>query len=350
VCVDGITYKVWMVEEVGGDVDSNSRRTLPSDAWSEEVTSEEGGEEDHPDEDSDTSFSFSLELSSKKLPLASNHWSDDKTSGHDSIIGPQLSPLDINHLDDTCTDGPEDKPNSSYSPKPAKADHTSRKDEKAHESYCTKGVISNKEKAASREHVHDPAGKILNCEDRESEAQGPYKENLGDIRHAPLPLNSPPPQNQICNGPTGTLGPFREKNGSNKAGLLPIAHTFKTNSEMHSKVYVRQKHTKAKAQALEPVEEEPQLLKSDIDVEIMPASQDKSSQQCKSESDSGRGLKSTIECNTTVMEEAQQQWNLGKALGLEGATDQSIHIQNFANMEIRDREEALQLGNKKINR
>lgn len=82
----------------------------------------------------------------------------------------------------------------------------------------------------------------------------------------------------------------------------------------------------------------------------MPASQDKSSQQCKSESDSGRGLKSTIECNTTVMEEAQQQWNLGKALGLEGATDQSIHIQNFANMEIRDREEALQLGNKKINR
>lgn len=144
------------------------------------------------------------------------------------------------------------------------------------------------------------------------------------------------------------MGPFWEKNGSYKGGLLPIAHISKTKSELHPKVYVRQKYTKAKAQALEHVEEEPLLSKSDNAVEIRPASQDKNLQQCKN--DSGRGLKSIIECNTAVMEEAQQQWNIGKALGLEGAIDQSIHIQNFANMEIRDREEALQLGNKYINR
>jgi len=58
-------------------------------------------------------------------------------------------------------------------------------------------------------------------------------------------------------------------------------------------------------------------------------------------------LKKAEVCNTTVLDEVQQQWNLGKALGLKVDTDQSIYIQNFANMEVRDKEEAMELGNRK---
>lgn len=73
VCVDGIMHKVWMVEEVGGEGGSNPRRPSLSDAWSEEVTSEEGEPKDDADDDSDSRFSFSPELTSGKPIPGSNH-------------------------------------------------------------------------------------------------------------------------------------------------------------------------------------------------------------------------------------------------------------------------------------
>ena len=73
VCVDGIMHKVWMVEEVGGEGGSNPRRPSLSDAWSEEVTSEEGESKDDADDDSDSRFSFSPELTSGKPIPGSNH-------------------------------------------------------------------------------------------------------------------------------------------------------------------------------------------------------------------------------------------------------------------------------------
>lgn len=48
-------------------------------------------------------------------------------------------------------------------------------------------------------------------------------------------------------------------------------------------------------------------------------------------------------------EEANQQWILAKSLGLQHESDQD-GIHSFKNMEIRDRKEALQLGNKNIHR
>ena len=101
-----------------------------------------------------------------------------------------------------------------------------------------------------------------------------------------------------------------------------------------------------KPPSLEPVEEEAQIIKYDNGVDVMHEIQDKSPNQ--RHFDLERGLKSTIECNTTMLEEAQQQWNLGKVLGLEADTDQSDYIHSFANMEFRDRKEAMELGNRKI--
>ena len=94
------------------------------------------------------------------------------------------------------------------------------------------------------------------------------------------------------------------------------------------------------------MEEETQLIKDDNGVDVTNEIQDKSPNQRHFEVE--RGLKRTIECNSNVLEEAQQQWNLGKVLGLEADIDQSDYIHNFANMESRDRKEAMELGNRKI--
>ena len=169
---------------------------------------------------------------------------------------------------------------------------------------------------------------------------------MGDIRHTHLHLSLPSLQTQKDVGPSYNLGPFRENEGSNKDGHSPTAHSFKEISDMYSKVYVRQKHAKSKAPSLEPVEEEAQIIKDDNGMDVMHEIQDKSPNQ--RHFDLERGLKSTIECNTTMLEEAQQQWNLGKVLGLEADTDQSDYIHSFANMEFRDRKEAMELGNRKI--
>lgn len=117
---------------------------------------------------------------------------------------------------------------------------------------------------------------------------------------------------------------------------------------MYSKVYVRQRHAQYKAPSLETVEEETQLVKEDNEVDAIEENQVISPKQ--RQFDVERRLKSIIACNTNVLEEAQQQWNFGKVIGLEADIVQSDYIHNFANMESRDRKEAMELGNRKIHR
>ena len=65
------------------------------------------------------------------------------------------------------------------------------------------------------------------------------------------------------------------------------------------------------------------------------STKDKAQNQSNFEAE--RRLKSKIECNIEVLEEAQQLWNLGKSIGMEADTDHFDFIQNYANMESRDR-------------
>ena len=94
------------------DGDSKQRRTLPSDDWSEEVTSVEGGDVAEVDDDSNTTFSYSSELSSKKPILRLNHWSDDITSGYCCETTRHPRPLGNTHSDDTCREGTKDRAKS----------------------------------------------------------------------------------------------------------------------------------------------------------------------------------------------------------------------------------------------
>ncbi|KAH1242342.1 ATP-dependent DNA helicase RECG, chloroplastic [Glycine max] len=236
---------------------------------------------------SDTTFSFSPELSLKKSILRSNHWSEDTTSGYGRQTTHQPRPMGNNLSDDTCREGTEDRVKSIQSPNTANVDSGSRSAEKAEANGCLKEAILNMDKAASREHKGDPVGNNLNCGDK-----APYGESVGDIRHTHLHLSLPSLQTQKDVGPSYNLGPFRENEGK-----------------------------------------EAQIIKYDNGVDVMHEIQDKSPNQ--RHFDLERGLKSTIECNTTMLEEAQQQWNLGKVLGLEADTDQSDYIHSFANMEFR---------------
>lgn len=61
-------------------------------------------------------------------------------------------------------------------------------------------------------------------------------------------------------------------------------------------------------------------------------------------------LKSIEESNSQVMEEAKQQWHLAKIIGIQADIEQDEGIHSFANMESRDRKEAMELGNRNIHR
>ena len=61
-------------------------------------------------------------------------------------------------------------------------------------------------------------------------------------------------------------------------------------------------------------------------------------------------LKSKIICNNQLLEEAQQLWDLGTTIGLEAYTCHLCFIQSFADIEARDRNEAMELGERKTHR
>ena len=58
-------YRVWCVEETGAHGGTKQKGLAPSDDWSEEIPSDDGGDIGDADDDKDTNLSFSPELSNK---------------------------------------------------------------------------------------------------------------------------------------------------------------------------------------------------------------------------------------------------------------------------------------------
>jgi len=58
-------YRVWFVEETGAHGGTKQKGLAPSDDWSEEIPSDDGGDIGDADDDKDTNLSFSPELSNK---------------------------------------------------------------------------------------------------------------------------------------------------------------------------------------------------------------------------------------------------------------------------------------------
>lgn len=99
-------YKVWMVEEVGDDGDTKRKRSLLADDWTDDVPSDDECD-GAADDDFDTMFSFSPELSTKKMLQRSNHWSHDITNGLRREPSGQDTSLGNNRSDDNCRENAE---------------------------------------------------------------------------------------------------------------------------------------------------------------------------------------------------------------------------------------------------
>lgn len=95
-----------MVEEVGDDGDTKRKRSLLADDWTDDVPSDDECD-GAADDDFDTMFSFSPELSTKKMLQRSNHWSHDITNGLRREPSGQDTSLGNNRSDDNYRENAE---------------------------------------------------------------------------------------------------------------------------------------------------------------------------------------------------------------------------------------------------
>lgn len=93
VCCGDEEYRVCLIEEISDGGDARRTRNPLAGEWTDEITSEEDGDA-REDEDDDTSFSYSPELSSAKNRLPSDHQvpvlpngSSDQAPDHPHLLG-----------------------------------------------------------------------------------------------------------------------------------------------------------------------------------------------------------------------------------------------------------------------
>ena len=146
-------------------------------------------------------------------------------------------------------------------------------------------------------------------------------------------------------GPSHNMGPLLMSERCKKKKICSVAQHPKETPDKYSKVYVRQRHPLNKPCNMQSVEKKIHLQEEDDDMQAITDKRDKTHNPSHFEADSR--LKSQIICSKEVMEEAHQLWDVGKSIGMEAETEHSDFIQHYANMESRDRKEAMELGNRK---
>ena len=172
-------YRVWMVEEVGDDGVVRRTRTPLSEEWTEEITSMEDG--DVVDDDDDTTFSYSPELSSTKIQLRSNHQSHAIPSGYCCQTSNHPSPLDDTLSDDECRDKSGDRGEHTQGSISAKVDPVVCFAKKAQGNVLTEMVTLDPAKAESRQPADDQIGNFLNREELAEKEQNLYEISAGFV-------------------------------------------------------------------------------------------------------------------------------------------------------------------------
>ena len=367
--VGELEYKVWIVEEVGPDGGTTKRSTLPSEGWSEMITSDDDGDGGDAVDDTDTNFSFSPELSNRNASPADNQWAHRQTDGRSIDGGPTgNTQLNVNLQQ------------KSKSFEEAMLDPNSSKDRlgegsavtQKEEVYIKRDAVKNTQQTDYR-HRHHPQGKNLNGEGKDSEGQVRIGEEeitaiqisspLSLEQNGPNYLKGPLEVNEGCNkenfysadhlgrnegqhhkggGLGNNPGPLMTEEGCHKEKSRHAAQTLKVCSDKFCKVYSRQKtssHSRARIPQMET--QDPSLPHCSFFSADPNDTQTKNQKQNPVSSD-GR-LKSEIQCSDEMMLEAQHLCTLGKELGMK--TDLDV-LHNYASMECRDREEAKKMGNR----
>ena len=343
-----IDHNVWMVEEIGEDGDARHKRNDVHDDWTDEIPSDDG--HDGADDDaSDTTFSFSPELSVKKTTHGSNHWSHDITSGLGQGTVTHFSLTGNNTSDDTRRkkSAVRDDHNRSQPPLLANVDSAKYPAEKITGVEAPEKETSTKAKAGSWQEDGDLSGNILNVEGSPQKVFNLNGESLAAQVATGLHLDKLSTQLHLESGPSTKLGPIGKSEGCNKNIYPSKAHLAKESPDMFSKVYSRQRSASARAISLEPVAEEPNLIKEGIGQQHVSGLIDNGPKS--DDSEKGQLSINAAENNSQAIEQAKQQWCLAKILGVQAADmEQEDGIHSFANMEYWDRKEAMELGNRKI--
>ena len=338
--------RVRLIKEISDGGHASRTRNPLAGEWTDEITSEEDGDAGE-DEDDDTSFSYSPELSSAKNRLPSDHQvpvlpngSSDQAPDHPHLLGnnPQVQ----NYTEKSAEAG-----NASLGYFSAKVNPGYCCAEKAQGIASSEVITSDSDRPAPYQSDADQIGNFLNP------AQDPKKiDNHAGVYSGCATAKGPQQANPSLQtkkliGPSHNPGPIKNTEGYKYEFQPVLAQSTKRDSGLFLKVYVRQRHGLAKACLLEL---EPEQANSSKEDNTMGGLNDASSEGPNTTKlQAVEGTINQEENQFEDCEEAKQQWILAKSMGLNHESDpEGIH--SFSAMESRDRREALKMENRYIQR
>ena len=328
-----------MEETSSGEVVNQKTNSVP-DFWSDEVTSEEGGLVGEDDDDGDGGPSYSLDHPPPNLVSPRNHQVIRKSAG----LCDELGLMGKTHSDDDHREETVIRKEESQGLFTANVDSGFTEAEPKVGEAFPKESFEHSSQVDSRKKENHPEGKDLNGGIKMLGDQPPYGIYIQDPLLVEPHTHLHPLQTQSGSGPSDSLGPFWKNDGSNNDSHTFVAQTPNHKPEKYSKVYRRHRVSQPKTSQLKPVAEEPQVLEGITDTPISTDIQNQELLETEGK------LKSIIVCNNQLLEEAHHLWELGTHMGMEVDKCHSDFIQTFADMEVRDRNEASELGERKTHR
>ena len=151
---------MWFVEGTGSHGGTKHKCLVPSDDWSEEIPSNDGGDFGDADDDKDTNFSFSPELSNK-LGFCNNQWSGEENDGY-CCDGPMGKTQNC----DTHSDEAKGTEGETHDPDKAKVDLDLSRAETDNEKAFSKTATCDAAQTAARKDNSQQQGNILNEGDK----------------------------------------------------------------------------------------------------------------------------------------------------------------------------------------
>ena len=189
-----------------------------SDDWSEEITSDDGGDIGGADDDKDTNFSFSPELSNKP-GFRNNQWSGEETDGYCREIGPTGK----TQYHDTHSDEVEGIDEEIHDPDLAKVDLEPSWAATDNEKVFTKMATCDMAQTVAKKENSQQQGNNLNEGDKVTSEIYYNGEAEGEIRCLQPHSDLYPKQSSAGVGPSHNLGPLLMSERCNKKKNCPAA-------------------------------------------------------------------------------------------------------------------------------
>lgn len=238
VCCGDEEYRVCLIEEISDGGDARRTRNPLAGEWTDEITSEEDGDAGE-DEDDDTSFSYSPELSSAKNRLTPDHQvhvlpngSFDQVPNHPHLLGnnPQVQ----NYTEKSAEAG-----NASLGYFSAKVNPGYCCAEKAQGIASSEVITSDSDRPAPRHSDADQIGNFLNPVQDPEKADNTVGVFSACAMAKGLQEANPSLQTKKLIGPSPIPGPIKNTEGCKNEFQPILAQSTNRDSGLFPKVYVR---------------------------------------------------------------------------------------------------------------